>query len=158
MRKVVQEVANKLIENELSISFAESMTGGSLASQLTKCAGVSKIFKGSFVTYSDEYKMRVLGVPEDKIKENGLVSVEICKQMIIGLSNLSDADILISVTGNAGPTTNDDLAPVGRVYVGFVFKDQFLVKELNFNGTREQIIDKTVNFIYDLLNKLLTKK
>ncbi|MCR5741965.1 MAG: nicotinamide-nucleotide amidohydrolase family protein, partial [Gammaproteobacteria bacterium] len=111
----------RLIKDNISISFAESCTGGALVSALTKIAGVSKILEGSFITYSNEFKVKELGVKEETINEFGVVSAEVAHEMVEGLYNKTNAKLCISTTGNAGPTKGDLTKDLGDVYVGIMY-------------------------------------
>ena len=150
-----ESVIQKIIEKGYKISFAESATGGALASEFTKVPGASNVFKGSFITYSDEYKIKYLSVSVDTIKRYGVVSSNVALEMVRGLKKETNADILISVTGNAGPSKGDLNEPVGRVYIGMIFFDKEEVFELNLNGNRKEVIEATVDFVYSTLDSLL---
>ena len=150
---MINEIIKKIIESGLSISFAESMTGGSLASAFTKIPGSSNVFKGSFVTYSDEYKTKFLGVKKKTITKFGVVSKEVALEMIKGLKKKTKADILVSVTGNAGPLTCDNKESIGKVFVGLSIKNSETVFELNLKGSREEIINATVEFAFIKINE-----
>lgn len=104
------------IESDETIALAESCTGGSIASRLTKFPGASDYFLGSFVTYSNSMKKRVLGVSEGTLAAKGAVSVECAEEMLAGIFKHSDANWGLSVTGVAGPTGGSDEKPVGTVY------------------------------------------
>ena len=155
MFSMFDNIIRKIIEKNLSISFAESATGGSLASTFTKIPGASNVFKGSFVTYSDEYKIKYLGVKKETIAKYGVVSNEVALEMVKGLKEITNAYICVSVTGNAGPSKGDPNEPVGRVYVGLIIGDNINIYELNLTGSREEIIDSTVNFLYSKINDLI---
>ncbi len=148
------KIINQLIEKNISISFAESCTGGALASTLTKIPGVSKIFKGSFVTYSIEYKEKLLGVSSKTIEKYGVVSYEVAEEMARCLKNITLADISISVTGNAGPTSGDETKPLGKVFVGFYIYNTLTVSELDLKGTRQEIINDVVNYVFTMISKI----
>lgn len=149
-----KKIINELINKNISISFAESCTGGALASTLTKIPGVSKIFKGSFVTYSIEYKEKMLGVSSNTIKKYGVVSYEVAEEMVKCLKNITSSDISVSVTGNAGPTKGDEKEPLGRVFIGFYYKELF-VDELNLTGSREEIINKIVKHVFQKISTMI---
>ncbi len=112
---------NKLIEQNKTISFAESCTGGLLAKRITDISGSSAVLKFSAVTYCDEAKKRFLGVSDDVINKHGTVSAECAAEMARGIAKASDADIGISTTGVAGPSTSEG-KPVGLVYIGICEK------------------------------------
>ena len=93
----------KLVDKNLTIGAVESFTGGLFGKTLTDVPGSSKAFKGSLVTYSDESKVNILGIPEEFIKENGVVSYETCQQMAIKGQKLLNVDICVAFTAHAGP-------------------------------------------------------
>jgi nicotinamide-nucleotide amidase len=111
-------VGRKLTEQRASLVVAESATGGGLAERISSVPGSSAYFLGGFVTYTKQMKTNLLGVPEDLLKEFGAVSHETAEAMAIGARRRTAATWAISVTGNAGPTTDGDEAPVGTVYIG----------------------------------------
>ena len=100
------------------------------------------------MVYSNEAKTKILGVDKSIIDKYGVVSKEVAEDMTKKLKELTNRDICISTTGNAGPTVCD-YKPVGRVYVGIYFKDDLKVYELNLLGEREDIRQKTADFIFD---------
>ena len=153
MFSMFDNIIKKIIEKNLSISFAESATGGSLASAFTKIPGASTVFKGSFVTYSNEYKIRFLNVNKETIDKYGVVSNEVALEMVKGLKEITNAYICVSVTGNAGPSKGDPNEPVGRVYVGLIINNNKNIYELNLEGNREKIINSTVEFVYNKINE-----
>ena len=107
-----------LIKKNLKISFAESCTGGLLASSITSISGASKIFNLGLITYSNQAKTKLLKVNKDIIKKYGAVSYECCSAMVNNLSKISKANINISVTGIAGPKGGTKQKPVGLVFIG----------------------------------------
>jgi nicotinamide-nucleotide amidase len=151
-------VGKLLIQKRKTISFAESCTGGKIASAITDIGGSSLYFKSSVVTYSNESKFKILGVKEETLKEFGAISEEIAKEMARGILNLSGSDCAFSVTGIAGPGGGSKSKPVGLVYVGFADNKKTESFKFNFIGTRKVIRDKTVNTVLDLLRKKLLKK
>jgi nicotinamide-nucleotide amidase len=151
-------VGKLLIQKRKTISFAESCTGGKIASAITDIAGSSLYFKSSVVTYSNESKLKILGVKEKTLKNFGAVSEETAKEMARGILNLSGSDYAFSVTGIAGPGGGSKDKPVGLVYVGFADNKKTESFKFNFVGTRKDIRDKTVNTILDCLRKKLIEK
>lgn len=139
---VVQETVKNLIERKITIATAESITGGYISKLLTDEPGSSTILKESFVVYSDEAKVDILGVDADIIKKHGVVSEEVATEMCKKLYDKTKRDICVSTTGNAGPTVCDD-KPIGRVYVGICVKGVPKAFEFNFTGQREDIRRKT---------------
>lgn len=139
----MKELVEILRRQELTISCAESLTGGLFASSICEIPGVSKIFKGGVVTYWNEIKNRVLDVPKKVIEECGVVSADCASYMAKGVKNLYKTDISISFTGNAGPDVMEG-KPVGLVYIGLCYKDTTFVFEYYFEGTRNDIRRKCV--------------
>ena len=99
----MSSLVKKLTKKKLKISFAESCTGGMLASSITSIDGASKVFNLGFITYSNQAKINILKVSKNIIKKYGAVSAECCKAMVINLSKISKANINVSITGIAGP-------------------------------------------------------
>ncbi|MCR5564389.1 MAG: CinA family protein [Gammaproteobacteria bacterium] len=150
-----RQLIKELIKNNISISFAESCTGGELSATLTKVPGVSKIFNMGLVTYSDESKVELLGVNPDSIKEYGVVSEEVAYEMSTGLALKSHADIAISTTGNAGPTKGDETKDVGEVYVGITKDGYTNVYRLELIGSRIENIKSITDFVYERIEELI---
>ena len=147
-------VVEKLIKRELTISTAESITGGLIAKLITDVSGSSKILKESFVVYSNDSKISILGVDAGLIDKYGVVSKEVAKDMVVKLKMITARDICISTTGNAGPEVCDD-KPVGRVYVGINYLDDVNVYELNLDGTRNDVRNLTADFIFNKIEELI---
>ncbi|WP_138158917.1 competence/damage-inducible protein A [Peptoniphilus catoniae] len=137
---------NKLIRNNLTISFAESVTGGLLTSRLTSEAGASKSIKNSIITYSNEAKSKLLGVKPETLNKYGAVSKETAYEMAYGLSKLNMSDISVSVTGEAGPIKSEK--DIGTVFVCYYFNENnYETKEYFLNGDRNTIQSRTVDTI-----------
>ncbi|MBT8295258.1 MAG: CinA family nicotinamide mononucleotide deamidase-related protein, partial [Gramella sp.] len=111
-------IGKLLVQNGWTLSTAESCTGGRLASKFTEAPGSSASFKGSVVCYSTKSKIELLGVPEEVIQENSVVSAEVAKAMAAGAREKFHTDFAISTTGNAGPTKGDSDAELGTVFIG----------------------------------------
>ena len=150
-----RELIKQLIKNNISISFAESCTGGELVATLTKVPGVSAILNESFVTYSDESKVELLGVNPNTIKEKGVVSEDVAYEMVQGLYNKTKADICVSTTGNAGPTKGDLTKDVGEVYVGIIKDGYTNVYRLELMGSRIENIKSITDFVYERIEELI---
>ena len=148
------DIIKNLIERKLTIATAESITGGLVSKMITDVPGSSEILKESFVVYSNEAKVNILGVEKSLIDKFGVVSAEVAKDMAIKLKMLTGKDICISTTGNAGPTVCDE-KPVGRVYVGIDYLDEVKVLELNLSGDRREIREKAAEIIFDEIAKLI---
>ena len=114
----MKSLVEKLTKKKLKISFAESCTGGMLASSITSINGASKVFDLGLITYSNQAKIKILRVNKNIIKNHGAVSAECCKAMVINLSKISEANINVSITGIAGPKGGTKNKPVGLVYIG----------------------------------------
>ena len=128
---MVNVVVRKLLEKGLTISSAESCTGGMFAAALTDVPGVSKCFDRSLVTYSNEAKMAELGVSANTLREYGAVSEETALEMAEGVKRASGSDIGISVTGIAGPGGGSEDKPVGLTYIGFVYGNKRMCKKID---------------------------
>lgn len=151
----LQNIAKKFIDQNFLLSVAESCTGGLLAKKITDEPGSSAWFDCGFITYSNESKIRMLGVNKESIAEFGAVSLEIAQEMAIGVQKNSRAIFSISITGVAGPNGGSPEKPVGTVHVCFAFKGSVLKDyKLQLSGERSSIREQTVCFIIDELDKL----
>lgn len=156
MNKLKKRVVNKLINNNLSISSAESCTGGLFASTIVSCNNASKIFNESYVTYSNEAKIKNLNVNFETLERFGAVSEQTAREMVVGLKNKTKADICISITGIAGPTGGTNEKPVGLIYIGFYFKNELEIIKMQLNTkNRNKNRLKTVIYILRKLDNLL---
>ena len=127
----------KLIKKKLTLSVAESCTGGLLAYNFTKLANSSKYFQMGLTTYSNQSKIKILKVNKNIIKKYGAVSKECCKSMVQNLSKISKSKINVSITGIAGPGGSSKNKPVGLVYIG-IKNDKTLLIEENFFKTKKR--------------------
>lgn len=145
-----EEVVNKLLEKNLIITTAESCTGGLIAAAIVNVSGASSCFNEGYITYANESKIRLLGVKEESIREFGVVSDVVVKEMAEGVLKKAGADISVAVSGIAGPLGGSADKPVGTVYVGICLKDKLtnnLTKasyKFHFEGDRMQIRNMTV--------------
>lgn len=137
--KIDNVVAKLLTDNGLTVACAESCTGGTLAGRLTSVSGSSAYLHASIVTYSNEAKMKFLGVDEDTLNTKSAVSEEVARQMAEGIIKTVGSDIGIGVTGLAGPTGGTAEKPVGLVYISVSGKYGTVVTKNIFSGDREQI-------------------
>lgn len=117
--KTVTDVVELLKNNGLTISVAESCTGGLLSERITSVSGASEVYELGICTYSERIKSQFLGVPDEMIDSAGVVSDDVAMAMVRGLKRCSGADVCISVTGIAGPSGYTEDMPVGTVYIGF---------------------------------------
>tara|TARA_Y100001970_G_scaffold230691_1_gene286535 strand:- start:5763 stop:6227 length:465 start_codon:yes stop_codon:yes gene_type:complete len=150
-----KKLLNKLIIKNISVSTAESCTGGLLAYNFIKNKNSSKIFKGGYITYSNEMKIEHLNVKKVSLEKNGAVSYQIAEEMINGLYKKNKTRICISTTGIAGPGGSSKNKPVGLIYIGICIDKKKIIIKKNFKGTRIQIQKKCVNFILKYLDKLI---
>ncbi|WP_294581183.1 CinA family protein [uncultured Thomasclavelia sp.] len=148
----MKELAEFLIQNNISISSVESFTVGNFAAMLGSIPGISKVYKGSLVTYQSITKERLLGVSHDVIEKYGVVSKEIASLMCVNGKQILDSDICVSFTGNAGPDAMEG-KPVGLVYIG-IFYHGINVYELKLQGSREEIQKQAIDFA---IRKLIEK-
>jgi len=141
-----------LTKKKLKISFAESCTGGLLASSITSISGASKVFSLGLVTYSNQAKIKVLKVNKNIIKKHGAVSHECCYAMVNNLSKMSKANIYVSITGIAGPKGGTKQKPVGLVYIGIKRGKKTLINKYLFKSKKRSLIQKaTVKKALDLV-------
>ena len=138
----IQLLHKKLIQKKLTISVAESCTGGLLAHNLTKLANSSKYFQMGLTTYSNQAKIKILNVNKNIIKKYGAVSNECCKEMVQNLSKISKSKINVSITGIAGPDGGTKEKPGGIVYVGIKNGKNLLIKENRFKSNDRYTIQK----------------
>ena len=152
----IQLLHKKLIKKKLTISVAESCTGGLLAHNLTKLANSSKYFQMGLTTYSNQAKMKILKVNKNIIEKYGAVSKECCKSMVKNLSKISKSKISISITGIAGPGGASKNKPVGLVYIGINKGKTLLIKENKFKSNNRNFIQKsTVREVIKMILNLI---
>ena len=150
------ELVNKLVELGYTIASAESCTGGMFASTIINVPCASKVINESVVTYSNEAKMKYLGVKEDILNKYGAVSKEVAGQMVEGIAKEANADCAIAVTGIAGPDGGTKDKPVGTVYAGLYYKGDIKVTRYNFKGDRYLIrLYTTINVLEDMYKTIL---
>jgi len=152
----MKNLVKKLIHKKLKISFAESCTGGMLASSITSISGASKVFNLGLITYSNQTKINVLKIKKTLIKKNGAVSAECCEAMVKNLSKISKAQINVSITGIAGPNGGTKSKPVGLVYIGVKKSNKLLItKNIFKQKTRIGIQKATVKRALKIINSLI---
>ncbi len=148
----MKSLVKKLTKKKLRISFAESCTGGLLASSITAISGASKIFNLGLVTYSNQAKIKILKVNKSIIKKYGAVSHECCLAMVDNLSKLSKDNINVSITGIAGPKGGTKQKPVGLVYIGIKRGNKTQINKCLFKNKKRSSIQKaTVKKVVDLV-------
>lgn len=135
-RSIAKVVVDLLAQKNKTVTFAESCTGGKIASLLTEVSGSSKVFEAGFVSYSNTIKTRVLGVEEKDLNEHGAVSEAVVRQMLSGALKLSGADVGVSVSGIAGPNGGSDDKPVGTVWLAWGSAISMQARAFYFPGNR----------------------
>ena len=149
-----KNITDNLIKKNISISVAESCTGGQLSKFFTDKPGISKIFHMGLITYSKKSKSLILGISSKLIKNHGEVSEKIAYLMSRNLSKMSKSKICVATTGIAGPSGGTQKKPIGLVYIGITFNKKTFVFKKKFNGDRKKIQNDTVIFCLKEINKL----
>lgn len=134
-----EELVNILKRADMTVSVAESCTGGMIASKIVNIPGTSGVFNESYVTYSNEAKHRLLNVKNETLEKYGAVSEQTAKEMAEGCMKASGADVGIATTGIAGPDGGTEEKPVGLVYIGCAVGDKVCVEKNIFSGDRMQV-------------------
>ena len=140
-----KRVIEKLRERGLLLATAESCTGGLCAKRLTDVPGASQVFCGGVVSYTNDVKMRLLGVNEETLSQFGAVSGETAREMAEGVRQATGADVAVSVTGVAGPSSDEMGNVVGTVFIAFSSEQETVSEKLQFSGDREKIREQSVN-------------
>ena len=149
-------LVKKLNKKKLKISFAESCTGGMLASKITSISGASKVFGLGLVTYSNQAKISILKVNKSIIQKYGAVSSQCCEAMVKNLAKISKAQINVSVTGIAGPNGGTKTKPVGLVYIGVKNKNKILIiKNIFKQKSRKAIQNATVKRTFEIIRSTI---
>lgn len=149
MMNLPSEVISRLAGKTLVT--AESLTGGGIGTALTSVPGASLVYKGGIISYVNNVKRDVLGVPQEILDRYGAVSAWTAGYMASGVRKLLKADVAVSVTGLAGPGGDEFGHPVGTVYVGYESNCNALVKEFHFTGDRQQIRNQTIQAALELI-------
>jgi nicotinamide-nucleotide amidase len=134
-----------------TLATAESLTGGGIGASLTAVPGSSAVYKGGVISYTNEVKHHVLGVPDDVLERYGAVSAPVAGFMAGGVRKLLNADIAVSVTGLAGPTGDEYGNPVGTVYIGYEDRQRAVVRHYLFEGDRQTIRNQTIAAALELI-------
>ena len=152
-----KKVGELLHQKKQTLSVAESLTGGKIASTIVAVPGASNFFVGGFVTYTADLKQQLLGVSKETINQFTVVSKEVAQEMAKGCLEKLQTDYAIAVTGNAGPTTDNNDKSVGLVYIAIASKGGVEVHEFNFGQPREKVINRTVTKSLELLQLEISK-
>ncbi|WP_313808309.1 competence/damage-inducible protein A [Flavobacterium sp.] len=154
----IEVVLGKLLkEKGLTLSTAESCTGGKIASVLTSVSGSSAYFKGSLVSYATEAKVAILGISQELIDKHSVVSVEVAEAMALGAQKIMKTDYALATTGNAGPNKGDADAEVGTVIIALATPNGVYTEEFNFGQPREKVIDRAVTKALEKIYKEILK-
>lgn len=151
----LEDVSNELKRKKLTIAVAESCTGGLLSSTLTDLPGSSNYFMEGIVTYSIDSKKQRLGINSEIIVKYGVISAKVASAMAEASRNFLNNDIGIGVTGNTGPSVNQEGTPVGLVYIAISSKYITKVYDFNFTGSRSEIKRKVVQETLNILKETL---
>jgi len=152
----MNSIVKKLNKKKIKISFAESCTGGMLASKITSFSGASKVFGLGLVTYSNQAKISILKVNKNIIQKYGAVSPQCCEAMVKNLAKISKAQINVSVTGIAGPKGGTITKPVGLVYIGVKKNNKLLITKNMFKQkSRKAIQNATVKRALEIIKSLI---
>ena len=154
---MLNNIIQFLKKEKQTLSVAESITGGNLSSSFISESGASSFFLGSVVTYSKNSKIEILNISSEDLQNNSLVSEYVSKNMAESCKKLFKSSYSISTTGNAGPKTNDSVSNVGQVFISVSSKSGIFTEEINFKGTRKEIIEQTVDNAHKILYKNLIK-
>lgn len=148
---IEKKIERILVHREMTVTTAESCTGGLIASTLVNADGISAVFKEGFITYSNEAKIRLLGVKKETLDEFGAVSRETAREMAEGAAKMAEADAAIAVTGIAGPGGGTEEKPVGLVYIGCTSNGKTVVKRCFYGGNRSEVRHKAAREALELL-------
>jgi nicotinamide-nucleotide amidase len=135
-RSIAKVVVELLNDQGKTVTFAESCTGGKIASLITQVSGASNVFESGIVSYSNDIKHQVLNVSKDSLEQHGAVSEAVVREMLTGALDLSGADLGVSVSGIAGPNGGTPEKPVGTVWLAWGSKDNIKARQFLFPGTR----------------------
>lgn len=155
----IEVVLGRLMtEKKVTISTAESCTGGKIAATLSSVSGASNYFKGSVVSYATQTKINVLEIDNELVAKYGVISAEVAVEMAKSVQKIMTSDYAISTTGNAGPTKGDEVAELGTVFIAVATPNEVFVEEFNFGQPREKVIDRAVSKALELIYKEILKK
>lgn len=156
-QETLEEVVVQLLNlKNYTVTTAESCTGGLLTGRLVNVAGVSQVLKEGFITYSNDAKMKYLGVKKETLEQFGAVSRETAEEMARGAANAAHADSALAITGIAGPDGGTVEKPVGLVFIACCVKQKVTVKEYRLKGNREKVREQSVVYALDLLRRCLS--
>ena len=153
---VEEQIQKKSISEGFTLALAESCTGGEIAARITKIPGASGYFKGGAVVYHAQSKVDLLDVPASLIEQKGVVSVEVAEAMAMGAKQKYGSTHAVATTGNAGPSKGDEAVEVGTVCIAIASPSGVYAEEFSFGKSRERVLQKAVNKVFELLFKSLS--
>lgn len=148
-------VVDLLLANELTVTCAESCTGGMLSAKLVGVPGVSEVYKAGLVTYANKAKRKFLNVKKGTLQKYGAVSVQTAEEMAKGVAYLAKADVSVAITGIAGPDGGTEEKPVGLVYIACNVKGKVTVKEFHFRGNRQKVRESATAYALMLMRSCI---
>ena len=157
-KSLEESVVEILAQKKMTVTTAESCTGGLIAGTLVNVAGASDVLNEGYVTYSNDAKERLVGVKHETLEEYGAVSEQTAREMAEGAARAAKADAALSATGIAGPGGGTEEKPVGLVYIGCYVNGETTVKECRFEGSRMENRLHTVETALQLLLRQLSEE
>ena len=157
-KSLEESVVEILAQKKMTVTTAESCTGGLIAGTLVNVAGASDVLNEGYVTYSNDAKERLVGVKHETLDEYGAVSEQTAREMAEGAAKAAGADAALSATGIAGPGGGTEEKPVGLVYIGCYVNGETTVKECRFEGSRMENRLHTVETALQLLLRQLSEE
>ncbi|MCI6858441.1 MAG: nicotinamide-nucleotide amidohydrolase family protein [Eubacterium sp.] len=148
---VEEKIARILLHKQMTVTTAESCTGGLVAGTLVNVSGISEVFREGYVTYSNEAKHRILGVRNETLMKYGAVSRQTAEEMAAGAARAAGADASVVTTGIAGPDGGSEEKPVGLVYIGCYVNGRITVKKCFYGGDRQHVRNSAVKEALDIL-------
>jgi PncC family amidohydrolase len=153
--RAYQKLVKTLIEKKLTISTAESCTGGLISKLITDIPGASDVFLGSVVSYSNDMKKKWLDVRTTTLEQYGAVSEPTVQEMLDGIVRATGSNVAVAVSGIAGPTGGTPEKPVGTVFIGVAVRDQRIIKNFLFEGSRDEVRINSATKAAELILSLL---
>ena len=155
--ELAQSVIEELKTRNLTLATAESCTGGGVGYVLTSVSGSSSVYVGGVVSYSNKMKETVLGVAHETLSAHGAVSEETAISMAAGVKKLTASNVAVSITGIAGPNSDDTCKPVGLVYICAMSDKMTRVLENHFSGSREHIRMQSIEMALQMILEIISE-
>jgi PncC family amidohydrolase len=146
VNELTKRLANTLIDSDLTLTTAESCTGGKLAAELCAQADTAEFYDIGVITFSDRAKQKMLGVRASTLEKYSAVSEQTVSEMSVGIREQAETDISIAISGYAGPEGGEDGTPAGTVWFAWNFRGQIITKREYFSGDCQDVIEKAVRF------------